>query len=690
LPGATFYMPEIKKGSSAGENGITTIVDIPKGIFQVQASFIGYKTLTRTIAFPLKDPDKIIPIDLESQEGELREVIVQSTRTNQNLRSIPTRVEVLGAEELEEEGTMNPGDIKKLLGETTGINVQPTSAVSGTANFRIQGLDSRYTQLLKDGMPLYQGFSGSLSILQVSPLDLQQIEIIKGSASTLYGGGAIAGIVNLISKKPGTEPELTFLANGTSTGGADVSGYYSRKSKSIGTTVFSAINYSSAYDPSRSGFSAIPQTKRLTLNPKLFWSPSSHDLGWLGVNLGYENRKGGDMQVLRGKADSLHSYYERNESFRLSTELSFTHKLSLASALSVKNAVGYYDRKLSTTNFNFPGKQLSSFSEVNFSHSGKISQWVTGANFVTDGFRSNKLPTLNYLITTLGVFGQNTLKPASWFSLESGLRVDYNTPPPSTKLKGFFILPRINGLFKLNKEFTSRIGGGLGYKMPTLFNDKSEEEGYQNISPLQIGNTKPEQSVGANVDVNFRSPIGDAFISINQLFFVTRVNNPLIIVDNAFINAPGNITSRGAETNAKLSLDGLTVFLGYTFTDAREYYAGHASIQPLTAKNRVTFNASYEVEKAWRAAVEGYYTGQQLLSDGTTGRAYLTFGFLLEKMWKHFDVFVNAENVTDRRQSRWENIYTGSITHPRFKDVYTPLEGLTLNAGLRIRLFGAD
>jgi len=421
----------------------------------------------------------------------------------------------------------------KRLGSTL-----PTSAVSGTANFRIQGLDSRYTQLLKDGMPLYQGFSGSLSILQVSPLDLQQVEIIKGSASTLYGGGAIAGLVNLISKVPGTEPELTFLANATSTGGADLSGYYSRKSKRLGATVFSTINCANAYNPSSLGFSAIPKTKRLTINPKLFRSPGSHNSGWFGVNIGYENRTGGDMQVLRGKADSLHSYYESNESVRLSTELSLTHKIGDASSLSVKNAIGYFSRKLSLPNFNFPGKQLSSFSEVNFTNSGKISQWVTGANFVTDGFRSNSLRAFNYSTTTLGTFGQNTLKLVDWFALESGLRVDYSTPPPSTKLKGLFILPRINGLFKLNKEFTSRIGGGLGYKMPSLFNDKSEEEVYQNISPLQISNTKPEQSVGGNADINFKSPVGEAFISINQLFFVTRVNNPLIIVGNEFVNAP--------------------------------------------------------------------------------------------------------------------------------------------------------
>ena len=57
-------------------------------------------------------------------------------------------------------------------------------------------------KLLRDGFPLYSGFSGGLSLMQVAPLDLKQVEVIKGSSSTLYGGGAIAGLVNLVSKTP--------------------------------------------------------------------------------------------------------------------------------------------------------------------------------------------------------------------------------------------------------------------------------------------------------------------------------------------------------------------------------------------------------------------------------------------------------------------------------------------------------
>src|SRR5690606_28439203 len=140
--------------------------------------------------------------------------------------------------ELAEKGNMKPGDIRMLLNESTGIQTQQTSATSYNSSIRIQGLDGKYTQLLRDGMPLYAGFSGGLSLMQIAPLDLKQVEVIKGGASTLYGGGAIAGLVNLISKTPQDDPELSFMLNGTSAMGLDASGFYSEKFGKIGPTIF--------------------------------------------------------------------------------------------------------------------------------------------------------------------------------------------------------------------------------------------------------------------------------------------------------------------------------------------------------------------------------------------------------------------------------------------------------------------
>ena len=173
----------------------------------------------------------IAPNSAIAQHEELEEIVVTSTRSRRSFEELPTRVEILGGEEINEKANMKPGDIRMLLNESTGIYVQQTSATSFNSSIRIQGLDGKYTQLLRDGMPLYSGFSGGLSLLQIAPLDLQQVEVIKGASSTLYGGGAVAGLVNLVTKTPNDEPEISVLVNGTSADGIDVSSFFSGRTE---------------------------------------------------------------------------------------------------------------------------------------------------------------------------------------------------------------------------------------------------------------------------------------------------------------------------------------------------------------------------------------------------------------------------------------------------------------------------
>src|SRR5690554_3661383 len=186
LLGATVYFEELEKGAVTDFDGIATFTEIPNGNHIIKISYIGFKTIETTIEIGTK---KVFYFKLESGGNELDEVVIQSSRSTRTVRKIPTRIEFIGAEELSEKAVMNPTNISMVLRESTGIQMQQTSLSSGNTNIRIQGLDGRYTQLLRDGFPLYGGFSSGLSILQIPPLDLRQFEIIKGSASTIYGGG---------------------------------------------------------------------------------------------------------------------------------------------------------------------------------------------------------------------------------------------------------------------------------------------------------------------------------------------------------------------------------------------------------------------------------------------------------------------------------------------------------------------
>jgi outer membrane receptor for ferrienterochelin and colicins len=641
---------------------------------------------TRSLAQQTQDT---VPAEDGEQHDELEEVQITATRSSRSFRDIPTRVETITAGELHEKAVMQPGNIRMLLTESTGIQTQQSSAVSGNAGIRIQGLDGRYTMMLKDGFPLYGGFSGGLSILQIPPLDLKRVEVIKGSSSTLYGGGAIAGLVNLVTKEPDHNRELTFLANANHTGAYDFNGYYGQKFKSIGVTIFAARNTQRAYNNNDDEFSDIPEYKRYTLNPKLYWYlPHSATIS-VGLNTSFENRKGGDMFALKQITDSNHTYFEKNKSNRYSSQLRFEKIFTNKSVLIVKNSVAYFKRNIALPDYSFSGRQFSTFSELSYLLPGNISEWVAGLNVVTDRFKQPggvQFP-LNYYSATSGIFLQNNWKPDEKFVLETGLRLDY------TNQSDFFVLPRVSAMYKFNNHFTSRIGGGLGYKNPDIFTEEAGEKNFRHIQPLHLSNVKPERSIGFNVDVNYKGKIADAInVSVNQLFFLTRLSRPLLLDavrqtngNLAFYNADGFLISKGFETNIRLSLHEFAMYFGYTFTDATRDFQNE-SIQPLTAKHRINCNVMYEADEKWRVAYEVFYTGRQYLTSGERVKDYWVMGFSTERRFTFFSLFVNFENFLDTRQSKWEPMYSGTVLQPDFREIYTPIDGFIFNGGFRIYL----
>ena len=94
----------------------------------------------------------------------------------------------------------------------------------------------------------------------------------------------------------------------------------------------------------------------------------------------------------------------------------------------------------------------------------------------------------------------------------------------------------------------------------------------------------------------------------------------------------------------------------------------------------------YELEDKWKIGAEAYYFSKQRLNDGTNGKSYWTGGLMAEKLWEKFSVFVNFENLTDTRQTRFDTIYTGSITNPVFRDIYAPVDGFVVNGGIKFKL----
>lgn len=623
----------------------------------------------------------------KNDHGDVEQIIVTSTRVRRSFAEQPTRVEILGGEEINEKVNMRPGDIRMLLNESTGIQVQQTSATSANASIRIQGLDGRYTQLLRDSMPLYGGFSGGLSLLQIAPLDLQRVEVIKGASSTLYGGGAIAGLVNLISKSPEAEPESLILVNATSAGGQDVSGYFSGQRENVGATLYTAYNRSDAYDPADIGLSAIPEYERWSINPKLFVSNENSEFS-AGINFSAEDRLGGDMQFIDGATNGP-AYFESSETRRLTTQLEYIRQLSSGNELVLRNSINLFDRDLQVPGFQFLGEQVSSFSEAHIVGATNSMDWVVGLNLWTEEFDQNAaLAGFDHSFDhqTAGAFIQGTFPLSDLWILEGGLRID------STSDYGEFFLPRLSLLFTPNSTTNVRIGGGLGYKVPDAFIEDVERQQFLSVLPLQIDSLRAEESIGYNVDINREFELSENIsLDVNLLLFYTRVDNPLRLQEFGptmlQLSQPVDyLDTKGSEVNAVWRWQDFKFFLGLTHTDVEEHRDVGVNEYLLVPENRVNAVLVYEREEDIRVGLEAYYYGNQVLSDGTESRGFWITGLMMEKYFGGGNsFFLNFENFSDTRQTRYGQLFTGSILNPQFNDIYAPLDGFVINGGIKFR-----
>ena len=659
---------------------------INPGKYFIQFSCIGYEAREVELEIPLKAQDSVFTVLLEKAEKEMGEVIISSTRTDSKIENTPTRVEVLGIEELEEESGVKPAHIASLLGDVAGIQSQLTSAVNGNTELRIQGLPGNYTQILRDGMPLFGGYAGSFSILQIPPLNLKQIEIIKGASSTLYGGGAIAGMINIISKKPKLgEPERTLMLNQSSLQETNLNLYLSERSGKMGFTFFGGANYQKQKDINNDGFSDVGRLEGIFLHTTVFYFPNEKNTISLGVNSNYEDRKGGDMELLRGYYSNIHQFFIQNQTYRNTLDLVWENTISRTDKFTLKATTSNFNRNISASLFGMKAKQLSYYSEASYVKKIIKHDLVAGMNLTGENL-TKRLPdsTLinNYNYHTVGLFIQDDWRLHPKITIQSGLRTDFHT------IYKAFILPRISILYKINQEFTMRMGGGLGYKIPTVFHSEVDERDYPKLQPLQ--NMKAERSTGFNWDLNFKKEFGNLELAINQSFFITQINNPVLIqkfpTAISFLNASKPLFTKGIETWIQVRFAGLETYFGYTLTDARKKYDLLQPYLDLSARNKFASVISYEISKHLRILLEAAYTGKQYLENGSQTPAFPFVAGMMRLDIGRISIVLNCENIFDYRQTKIESIVIPPYINPSFKQIWAPIDGRVANLSVRIKL----
>ena len=672
--------------------GVTRVTDA-KGLASFEASpgsleitvrKEGYVEVTSTLQAAAGRTQPLV-VNLERQPTHEEEVIVSATRTGKRVEDQPLRVEVVPGEEVQEKIMMTPGDVSMLLNETNGLRVQTTSPSLGGANVRIQGLRGRYTQILADGLPLYGGQTGSIGLLQIPPMDLGQVEVIKGVASALYGMSAIGGVVNLVTRRPpqdGRESEILF--NQTSHAGTDVVSWLAAPlGPRWGYTFVGGGHFQERSDLDDDGWTDLPQYRRAVARPRLFWDDGGGRSLFVALGGMVEDRRGGSMPG--AAAPDGRPFAERLETRRFDGG---AVARIVTSRGVVFTARGSGTRQGHTHTFGpivERDRHLTGFGELSATGASGRHTWVAGAAFQRESYTSRDVPRFDYAYNVPGLFVQDEFAAAPRATLSASARVDRHSA------FGTFFSPRLSLLVRPSSDWTMRVSGGRGHYGPTPFTEDTEATG---LTPVEtLGVLEPERADSVSADVTWARGLFEVTLTL----FHSRIAGALAVRETgrtdfpiAMVNSAGTTRTHGTEFIARRHVEGFDLILTHMYLRSTEPSPhGGRRETPLNPRHSAAFDLLRQIGPA-RIGFEVFYTGRQALDDNpyrTAGFAHVLFGGLVDWGIGRSRVFVNVENLGDLRQTREHPLVRPArgVDGRWTVDAWAPLDGRTLNAGVRWR-----
>jgi outer membrane receptor for ferrienterochelin and colicins len=635
-----------------------------------------------SLAFGQEPPSQPTPAPPQPPTVK-EEVTVTATRTDARVQDEPLRVEVLGREEIEEKMLMTPGDITMMLNETAGLRVQVTSPSLGAASVRIQGLRGRYTQLLSDGLPLYGGQSGSIGLLQIPPMDLGQVEIIKGVASSLFGSSALGGVINLVSRRPPASAERELLFNQTTQGGTDAMLWLAGPiSKRWSYTMLAGGDHQHVHDVDADGWADVPGFTRVSARPRVFWDNGTGRSLFVTAGVMGEERTGG---TLAGRVVPDGTPFEESLRTRREDAGVVSHLLIGSTVVGLR---GSFMAQHHTHRFGPVSEEdahRTGFGEVSLMGTRGRHTWVVGAAIQSDAYRNRDAPRFDYTHWTPAMFGQDE------FALTPSLRLSISARVDHHNVFGTFANPRASMLWRFGGGWTARASAGTGYFAPTPLTEETEAVGLTRLAFADLSNAERARNYSADIGRTFGP------LELNVSAFGSRVTGTLDTRPSGsgrdqydLVALPGPALTRGMEMVAAFRREEFAVVGTYTFVHATEpdVITSARAETALTPAHSAGLVLMWEREDAGRVGVEIYYTGRQRLEDNpyrSASPSYVYFGAMAERRFGKVRLFVNTENLADRRQTRFDSLvrpsrrYDGRWT----VDAWGPLEGRTLNAGLR-------
>lgn len=195
IPGATVAIPDLRVGTVTDVNGKYTLTNLPKGVYLVQVSFIGYGTFNDRVDLA---KTSTLNVQLQSSSIEEAEVVVTGVSKATEIKRDPVPMAAVSKTYIDQHSASTNvieeiANIPGVSAVTTGPNVSKPF---------IHGLGYNRVVTLEDGIRQEGQQWGDEHGIEVDQNSIDRIEVIKGPASLSYGSDAIGGVVNMLTPPP--------------------------------------------------------------------------------------------------------------------------------------------------------------------------------------------------------------------------------------------------------------------------------------------------------------------------------------------------------------------------------------------------------------------------------------------------------------------------------------------------------
>ncbi len=476
--------------------------------------------------------------DTDTTNTALEEFVVTAQYQPQSLRKSVYKMNVIDQKRIQAKAVTNA---QQILSGELGIRFNNDMTL-GTADISLMGMNGRNIKILMDGVPLLDRGDVRESLNQINVAQIERIEIVEGPMSIMYGSDALAGIINIITKKPESETIQINAQIGEETAGKEynfgtgkglhtqqLSGSWDNGKLSLQASV---LHYDFG------GWGGDQYNRAHGWKPKEQLLPSLR-LAYRGKNWDILYRNDYLLETITTKSKINTDVYRATNQFfttsRMAHQMQYNHKWSNKWFLNSSLAYTDYSRYTKTDMIDYNNRTITpttgageqdtaSFNSVNFRASllyvaHKKLSIQPGVEYSFDnayGARIQGTPQ----ITNFAGFLTAEYRPTEKLNIRPGIRINknsiYDAPP---------VIPSINTLYRFNDNFSLRASYARGFRAPALRELYFEfRDANHNIIGNQ--NLEAEHSNSVNLSFAYRKPLQENRMYSTEVgYFYNSFNN---------------------------------------------------------------------------------------------------------------------------------------------------------------------